>query len=241
MRGLLWPAQDCTPRTVNIAPTSRRVTEPVPVGFTSWAGLGGIRAQDQQPECQTVETLAPAASNAGRRISASRRARSGQSRSANLLRAAIGGDPLPQPAGQSREGLASYVADLVLRPYVEEPCPLPRSVIVLETLAVTTAPCPGKRDLTKMDAQRDSRRPDTKLDPRQARGSDPWPVMSARDRAGRLFARRQGAGCGGNRVAAAPCSAGMARCSPGRQAASAGVMVMVMVQPGLSFSSCRSR
>ena len=45
---------------------------------------------------------------------------------------------------------------------------------------------------------------DTKLDPRQARGSEPWPVMSARDRAARYVPgggegrARRGSGGGGS-------------------------------------------
>ncbi len=78
---------------------------------------------------------------------------------------------------------------------------------------------------------------DTKLDPRQARGSEPWPVMSVRDRAARYVP-----GGGEGRVCRGSGGGGSVLSGngePGRQAASAGVIVMV--QPGLHFSSCRSR
>jgi hypothetical protein len=81
---------------------------------------------------------------------------------------------------------------------------------------------------------------DTKQGPRQARGSEPWPVMSARDsarcyvpgaREGRVRSRTGWQRLRDQRE--------RGRDGAGLQAASAGVMVMV--QPGLSFSSCRSR
>jgi hypothetical protein len=75
---------------------------------------------------------------------------------------------------------------------------------------------------------------DTKLGPRWARGSEPRPVISARVWDG---VRCSAAGKGG---LGPPGSGAMSgRVSPGSQAASEGVMVMV--QPGLSFCSCRNR
>jgi hypothetical protein len=77
---------------------------------------------------------------------------------------------------------------------------------------------------------------DTKLCPGQARGSKPWPVTSARDHARRYLSVGTSVRAG---VIALPRSTGTVRDGAGLQAASAGVMVMV--QPGLSFSSWRSR
>ena len=72
------------------------------------------------------------------------------------------------------------------------------------------------------------------LGPRWARGSEPWPVMSAR-----VWDGVRGAGGGKGRAGGSRVSGRWGQSAPGGQAASAGVMVMA--QPGLSFSSCRIR
>ena len=59
MGGLLWSAQDCTPRTVNILRPGRWVTEPVPgrIYVEEWSGEDISRVQDQQA-CQQQPLLA---------------------------------------------------------------------------------------------------------------------------------------------------------------------------------------
>jgi hypothetical protein len=75
---------------------------------------------------------------------------------------------------------------------------------------------------------------DTKLGPRWTRGSEPRPVMSAR-----VWDGVRGAGGGKGRAGGSRVSGRWGQLAPGGQAAPAGVMVMV--QPGLSFCSCRIR
>ena len=79
-----------------------------------------------------------------------------------------------------------------------------------------------------------------KLGPRRARGSEPWPVrwQGVRDGAGCPAGNGRGAGS-----AAAPMLREIRACGyrPDGKAASGGLMVMVIVQPGWSFCSWRSR